>query len=77
MKILVNKEDVFRTRGNNMAIGATTSGYSLEYSVDNEHFTMYGDGPIPANEALLISEAVSGLYVRLKGNTDDGVIVRF
>ena len=38
MKILVNKEEVFRSSGNKVAIGATTSGYTLQYSVDGNDF---------------------------------------
>lgn len=76
MKILVNGEETFRSRGNNMAIAPTSNGYTLEFSVDNTIFSAYGDA-IPAGENLLISDAVSGMYFRMAGNTDENVTVRF
>ena len=35
MKILVNKEEVFRSSGNKVAIAATTSGYTYKRKIDN------------------------------------------
>ena len=76
MKILVNKEEVFRSSGNKVAIAATTSGYTLQYSVDGNDFDDYKE-PVPGGENLIITDVVSGMFFKLAGNTDDNVTVRF
>ena len=76
MKILVNKEEVFRSSGNKVAIAATTSGYTLQYSVDGNDFDEY-QAPGPAGENLIVTDVVSGMFFKLVGNTDDNVTVRF
>lgn len=76
MKIQINKEEVFRCKGVTMAVEATSSGYTLNYSVDGEKWSAYEDA-IPANENLVISDGVNGMYFKLVGNTDDDVTIRF
>ena len=76
MKILVNKEEVFRSSGNKVAIAATSSGYTLQYSVDGNYFDDYQE-PVPAGENLIVTDVVSGMFFKLVGNTDDNVTVRF
>ena len=76
MKILVNKEEVFRSSGNKVAIAATTSGYTLQYSVDGNDFDEYHE-PVPAGENLIVTDVVSGMFFKLVGNTNDNVTVRF
>lgn len=76
MKILVNKEEVFRSSGNKVAIAATSSGYTLQYSVDGNDFDEY-QKPVPAGENLIVTDVVSGMFFKLVGNTDDNVTVRF
>lgn len=76
MKILINKEDIFQARGSKVAIAATTSGYTLQYSVDGKDFDDYQE-EIPANENLIVSDVISGMFFKLAGNTDDNVTVRF
>ena len=76
MKILVNKEEVFRSSGNTVAIAATSSGYTLQFSVDGNDFDDYQDA-VPAGENLIITDVVSGMFFKLSGNTDDNVTVRF
>jgi hypothetical protein len=76
MKILINKEDVFQARGSKVAIAATTSGYTLQYSVDGRDFDDYAD-PVPAAENLIVSDVITGMFFKLAGNTDDNVTIRF
>lgn len=76
MKIYINESEPFKALGRNMAISATTSGYVLEYSVDGVNWTSY-ETEIPANENLLATDLVQGIYLRLNGNTDQEVAVRF
>ena len=76
MKILVNKEEVFRSSGNKVAIAATSSGYTLQYSVDGIDFDAYKDA-VSAGENLIVTDVVSGMFFKLVGNTDDNVTVRF
>lgn len=76
MKLLINGEDVFRSSGSKMAISATENGYVLQYSVDGNVFNDYAE-PIPANENLIISDVISGMFFKLAGNIQDGVTIRF
>jgi hypothetical protein len=76
MKILINKEDVFQARGSKVAIAATTSGYTLQYSVDGRDFDDYAE-PVPAAENLIVSDVITGMFFKLAGNTDDNVTIRF
>lgn len=76
MKILINKEDIFQARGSKVAIAATTSGYTLQYSVDGRDFDDYAD-PVPAAENLIVSDVITGMFFKLAGNTDDNVTIRF
>ena len=76
MKILVNQEEVFQARGSKIAIASTSNGYTLQYSVDGNEFDDYFDA-IPANENLIVSDVISGMFFKLTGNTDDNVTIRF
>lgn len=76
MKILINKEDIFQARGSKVAIAATTSGYTLQYSVDGNDFDDYAE-PVPAAENLIVSDVITGMFFKLAGNTDDNVTIRF
>lgn len=76
MKINVNKEDVFSSRGATMAIAATSAGYTLNYSVDGVNWSAYEEA-VPANENLVVTDMVQGMYFKLVGNADDNVIVKF
>lgn len=76
MKILVNKEEVFRSSGNKVAIAATSSGYTLQFSVDGNDFDDYQDA-VPAGENLIVTDVISGMFFKLSGNADDNVTVRF
>lgn len=76
MKILVNKEEVFRSSGNKVAIAATSSGYTLQFSVDGNDYDDYQDA-VPAGENLIVTDVISGMFFKLSGNADDNVTVRF
>lgn len=76
MQILISGEEVFRCYGSSMAVAATYNDYTLNYSVDGENWTEYGEA-IPAGENLIVTDLVSGVYLRLLGNTNDNLIVRF
>lgn len=69
---IVNKEQPFSITNNNFAVGPTTAGYTLGYSVDGVHFTYYSD-ETPANETLVVNGFPEGMIFILKGNTDDNV----
>lgn len=76
MKIYVNEMEPFRAYGSNMAIAATSNDYVLEYSVDGVNWTPH-QNPIPAGETLLVANLVQGMYLRLTGNAEAGVVVLF
>lgn len=72
MVINVNGETPFKCAKSNFAIGPTTNGYTLNYSVDKETWTAY-DKATPANENCIVNEAVQYMWFKLAGNTDKEV----
>lgn len=76
MQILITGEEVFRCYGSSMAVASTYNDYTLNYSVDGENWTQYAE-TIPAGENLIVTDLVSGVYLRLVGNTNTNLIVRF
>jgi hypothetical protein len=74
MNKTITKEEIFRCSGNAVAISATTSGYTLNYSVDGNTWTAWGEAT-PANEACVINGVVPGMYFKLVGNTDEITVI--
>ena len=76
MKMIVNGEEPFRAPAPRFVIGQTSAGYTLEYGVDGENFTPW-DEASEAVQDVVVNNAVPGMYIRLSGNTDTGVIVTY
>ena len=76
MKMTVNGQDPFIAPAPRFAIGQTSAGFTLEYSVDGENFTEW-DEATDASTDVVVSNAVPGMFMRLKGNADSGVEVMY
>lgn len=66
-RIFVNNEDAFSVPTRSFAIGASTNGYTLAFSVDGTTFTEY-DEATDAGKNCIINGATKGLYYKLVGN---------
>lgn len=74
--MIVNGEDSFKVPASRIVIGQTSGGYTLEYGVDGENFTPW-DEATEADTNVVVANAVPGMWFRLAGNTDMGVVVRY
>lgn len=68
----IDKEQAFSVTNDNFAVGPTSGGYTLGYSVDGVSYTYYAD-ETPANETLVVNGFPEGMMFKLKGNVDDNV----
>lgn len=76
MRIIVNGESPFQVGASKFCIGATTNGYTLYYSADGVHFTPWEEGTLAGKDQVVVG-AANGMYFKLFGNTDDGVVVTY
>ena len=74
MKKTIKAEEVFTSNSDSIAIGSTTNGYILSYSVDNKTWTSHGE-PVPAGENCVVNGVVAGMYFKLVGNTDEITVI--
>ena len=74
MEIIVNGEQPFRAPAAKFCIGQTSAGYTLNYSVDGEHYTAHSVAT-DANTDMMVANAIEGMFIKLVGNTDTGVKV--
>lgn len=76
MNIIVNGQDPFVAPATGFCIGQTSGGYTLEYGVDGVNFTAC-DEAVEADTDVVVANAVSGMIMRLSGNTDNGVVITY
>ena len=74
MKKTITGEEIFTSTATQFAIAPTSSGYTLNYSVDGNNWTAWGE-PVPANENCVVSGVVAGMYFKLVGNTDEITVI--
>lgn len=74
-KLIIKGEATFKVLSANglFAIGPSSSGYTLNYSVDGENFTAWGEASA-ANENVVVANAPYGMTFKLSGNTDQDVV---
>ena len=74
-KLIVKKEALFAVPDAHIfAIGASESGYTLNYSVDGENFNAWGEAT-EADEIAVVTNAPFGLVFKLAGNTSDLLVI--
>lgn len=69
MKKRITAEEVFTCNGESIAIGPSTSGYVLSYSVDGQNWT--DTDAVSPNEPCIVHGLVASMKFRLTGNTDN------
>lgn len=74
MCITINGEKAFRAPAAKFCIGQTSNGYTLNYGVDGEHYTAHSVAT-SANVDMVVANALPGMWMKLVGNTDEGVKV--
>ena len=75
-RISVNGEEPLQVGASKFCIGATTGGYTLNYSADGKHFTPWEEGTL-ANKDQVVVGAAAGMYFKLDGNADSSVVVTY
>lgn len=72
MKTIVGEQH-FQVSARGFALTPSSSGYTLMYSADGYEFTPWKE-ETPANEVLVVTGAVNGMYYYAKGNTDELIL---
>lgn len=75
-RFTISRETPFLVNSRNFEIGFSSTGYTLEFSVDGENYTAWPE-ETPANETCMVNGVTSGGYFRLKGNGDDKVVILY
>ena len=70
MQTVVVGENPFKASKFQFAVGASSSGYQVAYSVDKETWTLDTDAVVPANETLIYNGSMQYCWYKLVGNTD-------
>lgn len=73
---IVNGEESFQVGASKFCIGATTNGYTLNFSADGKHFTPWEEGTLAGKDQVVVG-AAAGMYFKLDGNTDEAVVVTY
>lgn len=74
MNIIVNGEEPFQAPASRLCIGKTSAGYTLQYGADKDSMTDWSEAT-DAGTDVVVSNAVPGMWMRLSGNTDSGVVI--
>lgn len=69
MKIKVTGEEPFQVLAHSFAVSPSTSGFTLAYSADGEHFTNYTEHTAPGLN-LMVNSTPKNVFFKLVGNTD-------
>lgn len=72
-KIKVTGEQPFQVGASRFCVGASESGYVLNYSADGVHFTPWNEGT-PIDTDLVVTEAAEGMFFFLEGNESEVVV---
>lgn len=72
MQFKIEKENAFKAPKSNFIIGASTSGYILQYSADGKVWT--DADTVEANTNWPVTNAPKGTVFRLKNNTANVVV---
>ena len=71
MRIKVKDEEMFQVPGaNHFGIGASTNGYTLNYSSDGSTWTAW-TAATPANENTIVANCPANFCWKLAGNSGD------
>ena len=75
-KETISGEQAFRAFAANgtLAIGPSSSGYTLQYSADGVNYTAW-DEATAADENVVVANVPYGMYLKLSGNTADVVVI--
>ena len=72
----INKAEPFSVPADKFIIGASTSGYTLNYSADGVTWTAWEDATAANKNQVVIGLPVN-TYVKLVGNTADNILIRY
>ena len=72
----VNREESFQIPSDKFIIGASTSGYTLNYSADGVTWTAWEEAT-PTNYNQVVIGLPTNSYVKLVGNNTDNILIRW
>lgn len=75
-KLIIKDEQPFQVDATSFCIGASSSGYTLNYSADGVTYTAWVEAT-QSGVNLPVVGVACGMYFKLVGNTDDAVVVTF
>lgn len=75
MQTVVVGETPFKANKFQFAVGPSSSGYQVAYSVDKQNWTLDTDAEVPANETLIYNGSMQYAWYKLSGNTDTVVVI--
>ena len=71
-KLKISGEQPFQVGAPRFCIGQTSAGYTLNFSIDGEHWTAWTDGTLAEKDQVVVNAAL-GMYFKLSGNADENV----
>lgn len=72
----ISGEEPFQIPSDKFIIGASTSGYTLNYSADGISWTAWEEST-DANDNQVVVNVPINTYIKLDGNTDTNIVVRW
>lgn len=73
-KKTISGQAAFQVPTSRFCIGQSSSGYTLNFSVDGVNWTAWTEGTL-ANTDQVVSNACPGMFFKLSGNTDTSVLI--
>ena len=71
----ISGEEPFQIPSDKFIIGASASGYTLNYSADGESWTAWEDATA-ANDNQVVVNIPINTYCKLSGNTSNNILIR-
>lgn len=72
----ISGEELFQIPSDKFIIGATASGYTLNYSADGVSWTAWEEATA-ANDNQVVVNIPFNTYCKLAGNTSNDVLIRW
>lgn len=72
----ISKEELFQIPSDKFIIGASSSGYTLNYSADGVTWTAWEEAT-SANANQVVVNIPINTYCKLSGNTTDDILIRW
>ena len=72
----VNKAEPFQIPADKFIIGASASGYTLNYSADGINWTAWDEATTSNTNQVVVGIPIN-TYIKLVGNNTDNILIRW